>query len=256
MKLGLKESIALTGKIKKGLIKKEKRVYDKFIGVQTRWTRNFELVLCPSFTFIANVKNILPNTGITLGAQDMFWEEKGSYTGEICASQIEELGVKYVIIGHSERRKFLKETDEMIHKKLKLAFNTGLIPVLCIGETFEDRQSGQKDDVIVFQLMKALEGIKVKKWQKLIIGYEPVWAIGTGQAVDPKEAELSANLIKKSLLNFFSQDFVDSNVTIIYGASVSGKDTKEFLSQPNIGGLLVGTASLDADEFLKIINRC
>lgn len=253
MKLGLNESLNLTEKIKKGLIKKENRIYDKFIGVQNRWSEKMDIVLCPSFTAISDVRKAAANTGFCLGAQDIFWEEKGAYTGEICASQLKEVGVKYVIIGHSERRGYLDETDKMIHKKMRLALAAGLIPILCIGETFEERKEGKKDYIIVKQLIGALEGIDIKKGQKLIIAYEPVWVIGSGQAVSPDEAELSAKLIKISLLDIFSSDFIDNNIGIVYGGSVSGKDSKQFLDQPNIDGLLVGTCSLNAEEFLKII---
>lgn len=254
MKLGLKESLNLTEKIKNGLIKKERRIYDRFIGVQNRWSEKLDIVLCPSFSAISDIRKIVANTGIYLGAQDVFWEDKGAYTGEICASQLKEIGVKYVIIGHSEKRQNLGETDGMIHKKMRLALEAGLIPILCIGESYEERKEGQKDYVIVRQLIKALEGIEVKENQKFIIGYEPVWVIGTGQAVSSDEAELSGKLIKNSLLDLFSKEFIDNNVRIVYGGSVSVKDAKEFLAQPSIDGALVGAASLDDKEFLGIIN--
>ncbi|MFH0856482.1 MAG: triose-phosphate isomerase [bacterium] len=256
MKLGLKESLDLTEKIKKGLIKKENRIYDKFIGVQNRWSEKMDIVLCPSFTAISDVRRVAANTGFYIGAQDIFWEEKGAYTGEICAAQLKEIGVKYVIIGHSERRANLGETDEMIHKKMRLALEADLIPVLCIGETFEERKSGQKDYVLVKQLIKALEGVDINKNQRLIIAYEPVWVIGSGQAVAPEEAELSAKSIKAALLDLFSEEFILEKISIAYGGSVSGKDAKQFLDQPSINGLLVGTCSLKADEFLAIINNC
>lgn len=253
MKLGLKETLDLTEKIKKGLISKDSRIYDKFLSIQKRWNKNLDVVICPSFTAISEIKKIIPNTGLKLGAQDIFWEEKGAYTGEICASQLKELGIEYVIIGHSERRGYLGETNEMIHKKMRLAFETGLIPILCIGETYEERKRGEKDYVIIRELIKALEGINATDKQQLIIAYEPVWVIGTGQAVSPEEAELSGKLIKNSLLDLFSQDFINNNISVVYGGSVSAKDAKEFLAQPSIDGALIGAASLDAKEFLGII---
>ncbi len=256
MKLGIKENIDLTEKIKKGLIKKESRIYDKFLSIQNRWNKNLDVVLCSSFTAISEIKKIIPNTGLKLGAQDIFWEEKGAYTGEICASQLKELGVEYVIIGHSERRGFLGETNEIIHKKMRLAFEAELIPILCIGETYDERKSGEKDYIIIRELIKALEGIDVADNQQLIIAYEPVWVIGTGQAVSPEEAELSGKLIKNSLLDLFSRDFINNNIRIVYGGSVSSKDAKQFLDQPSIDGALVGAASLDAKEFLDIIKQC
>ncbi|OGF22448.1 triose-phosphate isomerase [Candidatus Falkowbacteria bacterium RBG_13_39_14] len=255
MKLGLKESLDLTEKIKKGLIKKESKIHDRFIGVQDRWTKKLDVVLCPPFTALSDVRKKIANTGISLGAQDVFWEEKGAYTGEISAMQLKEVGVKYVIIGHSERRQNLNETDEMIHKKMRLALEAGLIPVLCIGETYEERKDGQKDYVIARELIKALQGIKVNDRQKIIISYEPVWVIGTGQAVESDEAELSAKFIKNSLLDLFSKEFIDNNAAIVYGGSVSSRDAKNFFDQPAIDGALVGAASLDAKEFLAIINK-
>ncbi|MFH0854540.1 MAG: triose-phosphate isomerase [bacterium] len=253
MKLGLRESLDLTEKIKNGLIKKETRIYDKFVGIQNRWSEKINITLCPSFTAISDIKKKVANIGINLGAQDIFWEEKGAYTGEICASQLKELGVKYVIIGHSERRNNLNETDKMIHLKIRLALNAELIPILCIGETYEERKAGQKDYVIIKQLIKALEGIDIKQDQKIIIGYEPIWVIGTGQAVAPEEAELSGKLIKNSLLDLFPRKFIDDNVAVVYGGSVSSKDAKKFLDKPSIDGALVGAASLDGKEFMDII---
>lgn len=256
MKMGLKESLDLTEKIKSGLMKKDSRIYDKFLSIQNRWNKNLDVVICPSFTAISDMRKDIVNTGICLGAQDIFWEEKGAYTGEICASQLKELAVEYVIIGHSERRGYLGETNEMIHKKMRLAFEAGLIPILCIGETYEERKRGEKDYVIIRELIKALEGIDIKNNQQLIVAYEPVWVIGTGQAVSPKEAELSAKFIKNSLLDLFSKEFIDNNIRVVYGGSVSAKDAKEFLDQLNIDGALVGTESLDAKEFLEIIKQC
>lgn len=255
MKLGQKESVDLAKKIKEGLCKKNMKIYDRFIGVRDRWKKNFDVVLCPSFTALSEVQKILPNTGINLGVQNIFWEEKGAYTGEIAVSMVKEIGAKYAIIGHSERRQNLAETDQMVHKKIRLALTEGIIPILCIGETFEERKAGQKDYVLVKQLIKALEGIDFSENQQCIIGYEPVWVIGTGQAVDPEEAELAAKLIKNSLLDLFSQKFIDNNIPVIYGGSVTSKDAKSFLVQPDINGLLIGGASLKADEFLQIIEN-
>lgn len=255
MKLGIKESIDLTKKIKNDLIKQDAKIYDKILAINDKWKKRLDLVICPSFVSLSEIKKIIANTGIYLGSQDIFWEEKGAYTGEICASMLKEAGAKYVIIGHSERRKHLKETDEMANKKLKLAFEGGLIPILCIGETFEERKEERTDCVIIKQLLNALENIDIKKDKELIIAYEPVWAIGfkAGKAIEPAEADLSAKIIKNSLLNLFSQKFIDNNIKIIYGGSVSEKDAKSFLDQPNICGALIGTASLDAEKFLKII---
>jgi len=256
MKLGHKESIDLANKIQEGLVKKHGKVYDRMIGVKNRWTKNLDVVICPSFISINAVHKRIVGSGIQLGAQDVFWEEKGAYTGEVTTSMLKEVKVEYVIVGHSERRGYLNETDEMIHKKLRLLAERKITPILCIGETFDERNSGQKDYVIVRQLIKALEGIAFSDDQHLIIAYEPIWVIGTGQAVAPEEADLSAKMIKAALLDLFSEEFIENNVRIVYGGSVSNKDAKDFLNQENIDGALVGTASWNAEEFLRILESC
>ncbi|MFC1613400.1 triose-phosphate isomerase [Patescibacteria group bacterium] len=256
MKLGHKESIDLANKLQNGLIKEYGNLYDRIVAIKNRWAENLDLVLCPSFISVNAVHKRIIGSGIKLGAQDVFWEEKGAYTGEIAVSMLKEVKVEYVIVGHSERRRYLNETDEMIHKKLKLLAEEKITPILCIGETFDERTANQKDYVIVRQLIKALEGIKFLDDQKLIIAYEPIWVIGTGQAVEPEEANLSAKMIKTALLDIFSQKFIDNNIKVIYGGSVSSKDAKDFLSQENIDGALIGTASWNAEEFLRIINQC
>jgi len=244
MSLGLKETGSLTSEILKGL-KKIKNL------------QNLEIVLCPSFIALPMVKELVKNSSlpIFLGAQNVFWEEKGAYTGEVSVSMLKELGVNYIIVGHSERRDYLKEDDEMVHKKIRIVLDYNLIPILCIGETFEERQLGQKDYVIIKQLSTSLEGINFEKNDQLVIAYEPVWVIGSGQAVAPEEAEYTNQVIIQRLIDLFPMELVKNNFRIIYGGSVDSTNIKNF-ARRKIDGFLVGGASLEALEFLKIIELC
>jgi len=214
---------------------------------------NTELVICPSFTEIAAIAKIVqPN--IEIGAQDVFWENKGSYTSNISAEMLKYYGCQYVIIGHSERRQYLDETDEIVNSKVKIALSAGLTPILCIGETFAERQEGKKESVLFDQLSAGLKDVWLKKGDKLLIAYEPVWVIGSGQAVDPDEAEMTHATIKRSLLEFMPAGIVADNIAVLYGGSVNGMNVKSFLDKLSIDGVLVGGASLDIDKFEPIIN--
>ncbi len=214
-----------------------------------------EVVLCPSFISLQEVGRLIKKAPLKLGAQDVFWEEKGAYTGEISPLMLEEMNCEYVIVGHSERRTYLGETQEMIHKKIRVALAESLVPILCLGETFEERQQGDKDYVIINQLNSALEGLKLDPHQQMVIAYEPVWVIGSGQAVQPVEAKYVDRLIRQMLLDLFPFELIESNFRIIYGGSVDSSNVKAFLSEANMDGVLVGGASLKADEFVKIIKN-
>lgn len=214
-----------------------------------------EIVICPSFISLQEVGRLIKEANLKLGAQDIFWEEKGAYTGEISPLMLEEMGCEYVIVGHSERRKYLNETEEMIHKKIRIVLKERLTPILCVGETFEERQNGAKDYVIMRQLNSALEGIKLITGQKIIIAYEPVWVIGSGQAVQPSEAGSTRDLIRQTLLDLFPADVIDSDIRIIYGGSVNSANVRQFLSEARMDGVLVGGASLKAEEFIGIVKN-
>ena len=236
MKLSLAESIELSKKIK-----------EKFVDFEGK------VVVCPNFISLQEVKKNLKGSKVALGAQDVFWEEKGAYTGEICSSMLIEAGCEYVIIGHSERRKYLLENYEMIHQKLKSALNTDkLTPIVCIGENTDQRKTDQRDFVLVHQLQQALGGINVIGDQKIIIAYEPIWAIGSGLAMDPSEAEYAHKIIKLTLNDMFGPQVASNNFLIVYGGSISSKNVKGFINLENTNGLLVGGASLDAEEFFKV----
>jgi len=237
MKLNASESLDLAKKIKKASTK----------------YKDAEVVLCPQFTEITQVSEIIKDTKVNLGAQDCFWEEKGAFTGEISPKVLQEYGVKYVIVGHSERRQNLTETNEMIHKKVRLLLTVNMIPVLCIGETFKERQDGLKDVVLTKQLHTALNGLWFNKADKLVVAYEPVWVIGSGQDVDPDEIEHTHQVIRQTLYDLFEEKVVDEQIKIIYGGSVDPENVAPYLSQRTVHGVLVGSASLDAMQFSAVV---
>ncbi len=216
---------------------------------------DLEIVLAPTFTAISDVRRKLKGSAIKLAAQNVFYHNKGSYTGEVSPSQLKELEVEYVIIGHSERRQNLNETDEEVNRKVEATLENGLTPIVCIGETMEEKQDGKADVVIIKQINKALADIKLKDEQKLIIGYEPIWVIGTGKAVDPKEAEHAIEVIKYNLMEHFSEEMIDKHISIIYGGSVDAYNINDFLKINLIEGALVGGASMTADKFIPIIKK-
>ncbi|MBU4332573.1 triose-phosphate isomerase [Patescibacteria group bacterium] len=213
-----------------------------------------EIVVCPSFTALASVSDSLHlKSDIKLGAQNVFWEYKGAFTGEISPLMLKELGCEYVIIGHSERRGHLGETDEMVHKKAKAVLDAGLIPIICVGENFDERQKGQKDYVIMKQMNQALEGLRLSEDSKIIIAYEPVWVIGSGQAIEAEEAEHTHIIIESYLLDIYSPDTLAKKLRVIYGGSVDKNNVAEFIGQKTIDGVLVGGASLKVEEFVGLI---
>ncbi len=227
--------------------------------------KNKEIVICPPFIYLSNLQSISTEQvdSLQLGAQNCFWEEKGAFTGEISPVQLKNLGVKYVILGHSERRQYLRETDEMIAKKLKAVLEARLLPILCIGETKEEREAEKTADVLRFQLENSLQNLSldIHHLTSLIIAYEPVWAIGSGDFCPPDEALSNFLFIKKQLIKIFSS-FAKSQrinpaekIRILYGGSVDSKNAKDYI---DIGfdGLLIGGASLRAGEFIKIVKIC
>jgi len=220
-------------------------------------SKNTEIIICPPFIYLEPLSKLLQVTSYKpqakLGAQDVFWEEKGAFTGEISVTMLKEIGCQYVIIGHSERRQYLKETDEMVNKKVKATLKKNLIPIICIGESLKQKQNNKRDFIIFNQINKALEGVSVKKNQKIIIAYEPIWAIGTGHSINSQEAEDSIKKIKYAIINLYSLNLVQNNFQIIYGGSVDSTNIKSFIDQSTIDGVLVGGASLKIDEVVKMI---
>lgn len=227
------------------LAKKLKSKFSKF--------KKGEVVICPNFISLAEIKNVLKGSNVKLGAQDVFWEDKGAYTGEISARMLKEAGCEYVIVGHSERRKHMRENYEMIYKKTRSVLNVpGLTPIVCIGESWDERKTERRDFVLADQLQLALGGLELLDNQKVIIAYEPIWAIGSGVAIEPSEAEYAHKIIKLTLTNMFGIKTVNNNFTIVYGGSISSQNVTKFVNLENIDGLLVGGASLNADEFYQV----
>ncbi|TRZ49915.1 MAG: triose-phosphate isomerase [Dehalococcoidia bacterium] len=210
---------------------------------------NIDKVICPPFISLVAVGELIKGTSIKLGAQNMYFEEKGAYTGEISPLMLADL-CELVIIGHSERRQYFNETGEMVNKKILAALGVGLKPILCIGERLEENEAGRTEEVVTGQLRSALAG--VNRPNDLIIAYEPVWAIGTGKAATGKQANETIGFIRRNLAELYGKEMAQE-VRILYGGSVTAANTGEFINQPEIDGALVGGASLKASEFLSII---
>lgn len=213
-----------------------------------------EVVLAPSFISLKEVGEGLKKTSLKLGAQDVFWQEKGAFTGEISPEMLKETRVEYVIVGHSERRQWLKETDEMINAKIVNLLKNDLMPVVCVGETWQEKNENLTEKVICRQIKVGFRNIKTDK--TLVIAYEPVWAIGTGRPAFPEDAAQMHQLIRKCLEKIFGREAVKKNARVIYGGSVNAQNTAAFAKEEGIDGFLVGGASLDPEEFYKIIKAC
>lgn len=211
-----------------------------------------ETVICPPFTALFALSTLLSKTQIGLGAQDLFWEASGAFTGAVSPGMVREL-CQYVIIGHSERRQYFGETDETVNRKLKAALTSGLTPIVCVGETLEQNQAGQTAGVVMRQVREGLQGIAVEQARQLVIAYEPVWAIGTGLPATGSGAnEVVGEMIRQAVRSMFG-DEIAQGMRVLYGGSVKASNVAEFFSQPEIDGALVGGASLKADEFIKIV---
>jgi len=212
---------------------------------------NVEKVLCPPFISLATIKELIKSTSIKLGAQNMHFEDKGAYTGEI--SPLMLIGLcDFVILGHSERRQYFAETDELVNKKVRKALESGLKPILCVGESLEDNEAGMTEQKITTQVNAGLAGISPTT--KLVIAYEPIWAIGTGKAATGKQANATISLIRSILANMWNQEIAKA-ARILYGGSVIGNNIAEFIAEPDIDGALVGGASLKADDFVSIVRQ-
>ncbi|MBM4080562.1 MAG: triose-phosphate isomerase [Planctomycetes bacterium] len=211
-----------------------------------------EVGVCPPFVLIPAVVEFTRGSGIFVGGQDMHWEDKGAFTGEVSPPMLKDVGCTHVIIGHSERRQFFGETDETVNKKLKAAFKTGLTPIVCVGERLEEREAGTTEAVVTRQVRGGLAGLTAQQVERLIIAYEPVWAIGTGKTATPAQANEVHALIRRLLAEAHGSA-VASKVRIQYGGSVKADNAAELLAQSDIDGALVGGASLDAESFAAIV---
>jgi triosephosphate isomerase len=212
-----------------------------------------ESVICAPFTALAALQEELQGTSIQLGAQNMHWESKGAYTGEISASMLRALGVNYVIIGHSERRMYFAETDETVNKKVKAAFASGLTPIVCVGENLAQRERGETKSLVRSQVLAAVAGCTPEEVSRIVIAYEPIWAIGTGKSSSAAEAGDVITEIRNVLAEVYTTEVADQ-VRIQYGGSVTPANIGSFMEQKDIDGALVGGASLTADSFFQLVD--
>jgi len=212
-----------------------------------------DVVMCPPFTNLYAVNQVIKNSPIGLGAQNIYWEEHGAYTGEICAGMLKSVGCQFVIIGHSERRQYFNETDETVNKRVKKALESEITPIICVGEVLNEREAGETNNVVAKQVRGALDGLSRQDAEKIVIAYEPVWAIGTGKVATPEQAQQVHKMIRELLVELYDNELAES-VRIQYGGSMKPENATELLSQPDIDGGLIGGASLKADAFLGIIN--
>jgi triosephosphate isomerase len=221
---------------------------------QVRTVNGVEVLVCPPFTALSQLHKLLISSPIQLGAQNISEHRAGAYTGEISARMAAEF-CSHVILGHSERRAYHAESDLSIHHKIQAARTAGLVPILCIGESLEERDAGQASNVLSRQLRGALEGVSLADPVELVIAYEPVWAIGTGRSADPEDISgLIASVIRPSLAGLWGEN-ISQGIRVLYGGSVKAGNARGFFSQPEIDGALVGGASLEAEKFLSIIEK-
>lgn len=211
-----------------------------------------EVILCVPYTDLFYSLLTAQNTNIKIGAQNMHWEEKGAYTGEVSAQMLKSINVEYVIIGHSERRQYFAETDETVNKKVKAALQNELKPIICVGETLEQRESGKAEEIITKQTELALEGLSKEQISKIILAYEPIWAIGTGKTATSEDANNSIKAIRQKVSELYGENTANE-VIILYGGSVKPENAKELFSTSDIDGGLVGGASLKVEDFSKIV---
>ena len=232
----VKESIDLVT-----LLKRQVQEFDQ-VGV----------VVCPVFTALASVGEVLMGSEIHMGAQDLYWEEKGAFTGQVSAPLIKDTGASYVIIGHSERRQFFHETDETVNKKIKAALKWNLTPIVCVGELLAEREGNKTMQVVERQIKGAFESLSAEDIKKLTVAYEPVWAIGTGKVASPEQAQEVHAFIRKQVYSLFGSETAEG-LRILYGGSVKPDNIAGLMQKPDIDGALVGGASLEAQMFTDII---
>ncbi len=211
-----------------------------------------EIIICTPFIDLALAKDSSADN-ISIGAQNMHFEDNGAYTGEVSGKMLKDINIEYVIIGHSERREYFNETDESVNKKIKAALNHEIVPILCVGETLEEREAGKAKEKVVSQTVKDFTGITEEDAKKVIIAYEPIWAIGTGKTASSEDANEACKWIRDEIRNIYNDEVADS-IEILYGGSVKSSNAKELFEMSDIDGGLVGGASLKPDEFAKIAN--
>jgi triosephosphate isomerase len=225
--------------------------FDAFLPMVAGHDRD-EIVICPPFIDLFIALAASKGSNVSIGAQNLHWEKEGAYTGEICPGMLLDIGCTHVIIGHSERRQYFGETDDVVNFKFKAALEAGLTPIVCVGEVLEEREAGLTEDVLRRQCVRAFYSISGKKAEKLVVAYEPVWAIGTGKTATPEMAANAHVLIRAEAAKAFGQEYADQ-LRILYGGSVKPENVKALMSQEEIDGALVGGASLDPKSFTAIV---
>ena len=215
---------------------------------------SFKVVICPPYVLLSSLKKAAEKKGIEVGAQNVHSELSGAYTGETSATLLKECGVKWCIVGHSERRVLFKESDEFIRSKTGALLNHGIRPILCIGESLEERDSGKHEEVVVRQLRKGLSDLNIEDLSSCVVAYEPIWAIGTGKTATPEQANSMHTLIRKEIESLANPE-IAASFQILYGGSVNVENKKSLLSKSEIDGALVGGASLKTDDFLKLLQQ-
>jgi triosephosphate isomerase len=215
-------------------------------------SQSVTVAVCPPFVYLQSVTKALSSSNIAVGAQDIYFEPQGAFTGEISASMLKDVGCSYCLCGHSERRHVIGESDELINKKVAAAVSGGLLPILCVGELLEEREASKTNDIVTRHVKEGLAGLSAEKLKAVTIAYEPVWAIGTGLTATPDQAQQVHDFIRKLLGQMYDEKIAEE-IRILYGGSVKPNNAAELMSQKDIDGLLVGGASLKADDFLAII---
>jgi triosephosphate isomerase len=222
------------------------------LKAKTADVRDIDIVVCPPYTALESVGAVFRESNIYLGSQNMHWAEKGAFTGEIAAPMLRDLNVEYVILGHSERRQYFNETDDIVLKKLERAIDSKLLPILCVGETLEEREKGHTFDKVAVQLKHVFTNIPIEDFLKVTVAYEPIWAIGTGHTATPEQAEEVHRFIRDTVHRMFGEEGSES-VRIQYGGSVKPENIRDLMAQPDIDGALVGGASLDPESFARLV---
>ncbi len=242
----------IAGNWKMNMLPNEAIAYIEGLAPLVKNSEN-EVILCVPYTDLFYTLLTVQETNINVGAQNMHYEETGAFTGEISGSMLKSINVEYVIIGHSERRQYYNETDETVNKKIKSAYKNELKPILCVGETLEEREAGKTEEIITNQTKKGLEGLTNEQVASTIVAYEPIWAIGTGKTATSEDANNSIKSIREEISKIYGKE-ISEKVSILYGGSVKSSNAKELFEMSDIDGGLVGGASLKVDEFSKIVN--
>jgi triosephosphate isomerase (TIM) len=213
---------------------------------------DIDIVVCPVFTALSEISEVVADSNIFLGAQDSYWQDEGAFTGEVSVKMLKDAGCKYIIVGHSERRQFFSETNETVNKKIKAVLAHNLTPIVCVGEMLAEREAGNTFKVLDDHVMNGLAAFSAEEAQKMVIAYEPVWAIGTGKTATPAQAQEAHQYIRGILAKLYNKDVANA-VRIQYGGSVKPENIEELMRQPDVDGALVGGASLKVDSFAQIV---